>query len=80
MSSPPAPPKATLVRAMRAVPAWSLAACALATRLVAAMDTKSRKKGALSEIEPAGPRAASCVVLTRPMNAASMSDIRFGAA
>ena len=79
-TSPPAPAKATLVRATRAVPAWSFAACAFATRLVAAIDTKSKKNGALSEINEAGPRAASCVVLTRPTKAASMSDIRVGAA
>jgi hypothetical protein len=48
--------------------------------LVAAIDTKSKKNGALSEIDEAGPRAASCVVLTRPTKAASMSDIRVGAA
>ena len=38
------------------------------------------RESLVSEIEPAGPSAASCVVLTRPTNAASMSDISVGAA
>ena len=65
---------------MRLEPDVSSAALDFATMLVAAMDTKSRKKGTESEIDPAGPSAANCVVLTRPMNAASIKDISVGAA